>query len=75
MRDDEYLTLREAACRVGYSDPATLRQAALRGTLQARKIGRQWVTTTAWLQDYLTRRRTHQFDARAASLPRIPVES
>ena len=49
----EYLlTLAEAARRSGVS-AHTLAQQAERGRLQARKLGRTWVTTTAWLDAYL----------------------
>lgn len=64
---EAYLTLKEAAARLGYRDAAALRQAALRwqatggaAGLRAVKLGRDWVTTAAWLADYRARKRSHK---------------
>lgn len=45
------MTLREAAERLGLS-PVTLRIQAERGTLRARKIGRDWHVTPAEVERY-----------------------
>ena len=45
------LTLRQAAERLGLS-PVTLRIQAERGTLKARKIGRDWMVTPAEVERY-----------------------
>ena len=45
------LTLREAAEKLGLS-PVTLRIQAERGTLKARKIGRDWMVTPAEVERY-----------------------
>jgi len=45
------LTLREAAEKLGLS-PVTLRVQAERGTLRARKIGRDWMVTPAEVERY-----------------------
>lgn len=45
------LTLREAAELLGLS-PVTLRVQAERGTLRARKIGRDWMVTPAEVERY-----------------------
>jgi excisionase family DNA binding protein len=43
---DEELTMAQAAARFGVPKP-TLNYAARQGTLKARKLGSQWVTTGA----------------------------
>lgn len=43
-KDDELMSITEAAAAIGVS-VATLNRAARLGTLTARKIGRNWVTT------------------------------
>lgn len=58
---EQYLTLAEAAKRARGRDgkplsPVTLRVAAQRGTLTARKNGKDWVTTPAALRAYLAAR-------------------
>lgn len=50
------LSLSEAAA-IGGLSPHTLKLQAQSGRLQARKIGRNWITTEAWLRDYLQSRR------------------
>lgn len=52
---DELISLTEAASKVGLS-PDSLRRYALQGKLQARKIGRNWVTTMTAVEQYMSRR-------------------
>jgi hypothetical protein len=56
---NDRLTLKEAAALVGHK-PASLRQAVLRGKLQAERVEEQrgavWYTTRADLQRYLDNR-------------------
>jgi len=52
---DELISLAEAAVQVGLS-PDSLRRYALQGKLQARKLGRNWVTTMAAVEQYMSRR-------------------
>lgn len=52
---DELISLGEAASKVGLS-PDSLRRYALQGKLKARKIGRNWVTTIAAVEQYMSRR-------------------
>ena len=51
-----WLSLSNAAERLGVH-PATLRRAARSGELQARRIGREWITTLASVQAYSKQRR------------------
>ncbi len=55
LATDQLISLREAASKVGLS-PDSLRRYALQGKLQARKIGRNWVTTIAAVEHYMSRR-------------------
>jgi excisionase family DNA binding protein len=55
LATDELISLREAASIVGLS-PASLRRYVLQGKLQALKIGRNWVTTMAAVEQYMSRR-------------------
>jgi excisionase family DNA binding protein len=48
---DEIMTLAEAAAELGLS-PDTLRRQAQRGVLEARLIGKTWVTTRRAVDDY-----------------------
>jgi hypothetical protein len=57
---EEILTLSTAAQLSGLA-AHTLAQQADRGKLRARKIGRTWVTTRQWLDEYLA---THSRAAR-----------
>jgi uncharacterized protein YuzE len=50
------LPLSEAAEIAGLS-PTTLKLQIHNGKLQAKKVGRNWVTTEAWLREYLIGRR------------------
>lgn len=50
------LSLSEAAERAGLS-ANTLKLQVHNGRLKAKKVGRNWVTTEAWLRDYLISRR------------------
>jgi len=49
--EDEVLSLQQAGQRIGRS-PHTLRRAAERGTLQATKIGKTWLTTAREVDRY-----------------------
>jgi excisionase family DNA binding protein len=53
--ESEPITLAEAAKRYGLTHDY-LRQIARRGRLRARKIGRDWFTTAADVEDYLATR-------------------
>lgn len=55
------LSLAEAANRCGLSS-GTLKLQAQAGRLKARKVGRNWVTTEAWLRSYLQSRRYNAKD-------------
>ena len=48
--DDRLRSLSELAEHFGYADSSTLRAAAIAGALRAEKIGKQWVSTIAWVQ-------------------------
>lgn len=50
------VSLREAAETIGVH-PATMRRMAARGDLRTLRIGSQWLTTVAWLEDYKRKRR------------------
>lgn len=52
---DKLISLRDAASLVGLS-PDSLRRYALQGKLRARKIGRNWVTTIAAVEQYMSSR-------------------
>lgn len=52
---DELISLRDAASLVGLS-PDSLRRYVLQGKLWARKIGRNWVTTIAAVEAYMSSR-------------------
>ncbi len=45
-----------AADRLGVH-PATLRRAAREGKLKTRRIGRSWITSVVWMQEYAENRR------------------
>lgn len=51
-----WISLAEAAGRAGLS-PGTLKNQAQAGRLKARKEGRDWITTEAWLGEYLAGRK------------------
>lgn len=46
------MTLKEAAMRLGLSDPAVLRQAIKRGALTAKRVGRDWTVTVKEIERY-----------------------
>jgi len=50
------MTLKEAAAQLGL-DPATLRQAIARGSLKARKLGRDWIVEPREVERYRTEHR------------------
>jgi len=52
LEGDDLISLQEAAVLAGLSN-AHLRRLAENGRLQARKIGRNWVTTAAAVSQYL----------------------
>ena len=51
----DLISLTEAAEQYGLSS-TYLRQLAIKGRLKARKIGRNWVTTAADVEDYINTR-------------------
>lgn len=65
----DLLALAEAARRSGLSARTLARQAG-KGTLRARKLGRTWVTTAAWLEAYLPPRRGRSATPGERSRPR-----
>jgi len=68
---DAYLTLREAASRVGVS-PAALRVQITRGRLRTIKRGRERLTTAEWLDEY--QRRSRVLQGRPRHLPPVAEE-
>ncbi len=54
MTLDDVVTVEDAAERLGRT-PAAFRKAAQRGTLEARKVGRQWITTNDYAARYVAR--------------------
>ena len=52
---DQLISLAEAAKRCGLSH-STLRRYAWEGKLKARKVGRDWLTTMANVEEYLASR-------------------
>ena len=52
----ELISLAEAAERYGFST-AYLRQLARKGRLKAKKVGRDWVTTWADVEEYIRSRK------------------
>jgi hypothetical protein len=57
------MPLAEAA-RLAHLSPVTLRKAAARGRLPAKKLAGQWFTSGEWLTQYLATRRTRGRPAR-----------
>ncbi len=53
---DELITLAQAAERYGFSH-IHLRQLAQSGRLKARKLGRDWITTSADMEAYIRSRK------------------
>ena len=51
-----FMGLKSAAERLGV-DPSSLRRSAARGTLRATRLGDQWITTPAWLEEFKAKRR------------------
>ena len=58
---DRLISLAEAAERSGLAH-STLRQYAWKGKLNARKIGRDWLTTMADVEEYLENRQRRRTD-------------
>lgn len=58
-----WITLAEAASRAGLS-PNTFKNQAQAGRLKAEKHGRDWMTTEAWLREYLADRK---YNAKASA--------
>jgi hypothetical protein len=57
-KKDEFITLKQAADLAGYRSTAGLRRAADDKRLKALKVGpRAWLTTEAWVQEYISSRR------------------
>jgi hypothetical protein len=54
--DELFMSLTNASERLGVS-AATLRRAAGKGTLRTRRVGNEWITTPAWLDEYAKNRR------------------
>lgn len=54
MTLDDVISLEEGAEALGRS-PAAFRKAAFRGTLEARHVGRQWITTREACAAYVAR--------------------
>lgn len=52
---DELISLAEAAERYGF-DQDYLRQLIHRGRLKAKKVGRDWLTTSRDIEDYIASR-------------------
>ncbi len=53
MEVDEYMTLEEAAVKIGYKDTSGLRHAIRRGVLRAVQRGKMYFTTQQWLDEYV----------------------
>lgn len=51
----EAISMAEAG-QIAELSPSTLKNQAAAGRLQAKKVGPNWVTTRAWLQEYLDSR-------------------
>ena len=64
MAIDRYLPLADAAKKYNYTNSATLRQAILRGSLKAERIGNMWVTTDEWMQEFIQNRPSWNQDER-----------
>ncbi len=57
-QDVDFITLDEAARRAGYANSTTLRTAARAGRLTAKRFGGHgWLTTQAWLDEYIQSKR------------------
>lgn len=63
-REQNYITLLEAAKLCSYSEPY-LRLRSRQGKLKSIKLGKKWVTTAAWLDDY--EKRVDEWKQAAAS--------
>ncbi len=55
MTTTDVISLAQAA-EIAALSPGTLKTQAAKGRLQADKVGKTWVTTRAWLQEYLDSR-------------------
>ena len=51
-----FTSVRAAAERLGVH-PATMRRMAVRGDLRALRIGKQWITTVAWIEEFRKKQR------------------
>jgi len=51
---DDYMTLQEAAAKLGYKDASPLRHAVKRGQLQTVRKGWMHFTTQQWLDEYMS---------------------
>jgi excisionase family DNA binding protein len=51
-----FTSVRGAAEQLGVH-PATMRRMAVRGDLRALRIGNQWITTAAWVEEFRRKRR------------------
>ena len=58
------VSLSDASKRTGLA-AGTLKNQVLAGRLKAQKVGKTWVTTEAWLRDYLLSRRYNAKDSAA----------
>jgi hypothetical protein len=71
----EYVTLKEIADRLGYANPASLRQAIVRGKLRGelRDDGpfRYYVTTEEWVEEYLRNRPPWKQDDRTLAMSSV----
>lgn len=79
-RDNNYISLIEASKLCSYSEPY-LRLRARQGKLKSIKLGKKWMTTAAWLDDYAARvqewrelSEAKRSDQPAATLVCAPVE-
>jgi hypothetical protein len=52
MKLDDYVTLKEAAQALGYTDTSSLRQKCLDKRIpEAKKLGRDWIIPKYWVQE------------------------
>ncbi|HLN19409.1 MAG TPA: hypothetical protein VK255_04555 [Patescibacteria group bacterium] len=61
--DDKFISLAEAAKRSGYT-PEHLNLSARKGNLEAKKIGRNWYTTSDWLEVFLSLKKKTEDDVK-----------
>lgn len=70
---DEYMTLKDAAAKIGYKDASGLHHAIKRGLLQTKRIGHMHVTTQEWLDAYVAHVEASR-GGKGKSRPRKPPE-